>query len=41
MERAGDEIVAAHPRNVQRVIDALAKRGVEVSDDTVRLKPKK
>jgi hypothetical protein len=41
MEGSGTKTVRGHAGNVQRVIDALAGHGVEISDDAVKLVPKK
>jgi hypothetical protein len=33
MERAGDSPVRSQGPNIQKVLDALAKKGIEVTDD--------
>ena len=40
MEGTGAKTGRGHPTNIQRVIDALRRRGVEITDDGVRLIPK-
>jgi hypothetical protein len=40
MEGTGAKTVRGHAGNIQRVIDALARHGVEITDDAIRLIPR-
>jgi transcriptional regulator with XRE-family HTH domain len=41
MEKAGDKTVGGPIKNLEKVLNALEKAGVEITSDGVRLVPKK
>ena len=40
MESSGSKTVRGHGSTIQAVIEALARNGVEIEEDAIRLKPK-